>query len=314
MGSKLHFNIGANVSNNKGVITKFDNPKGLLSSFYEAEEIGEIWGYHVDGQFQSDEEAMDYQNKFNNPQTDLIKVYSRILENGNKKLNHLKAGDIKIVDINGDGKLGNGDQTLENPGDRVRIGNVMPRFPFGFNISANWKQFDISISGSGVAKQDWYPVGYIYWGTYIKPSGNFQRKDLYEQAWDPEATDNSNNIYPQTFRGYSAYSGGRSLFLNNDYYLTNVGYMRIDNLTIGYSLPKAVTERLSIKEFRIFLSGENIFTWRFGDLTKYLDPEQISSRRISYSNPKNVSTMPKLLNTENYPMNKAFSIGVKIDI
>src|SRR5699024_4430312 len=55
-GSELSFTVDANVSNSVGKITKFDNPKGLLSTFYEGQTIGEIWGYHIDGQFQTDEE------------------------------------------------------------------------------------------------------------------------------------------------------------------------------------------------------------------------------------------------------------------
>ncbi len=57
LGSELALSFQANVSNNTGVITKFDNPNGLLSTFWEGQEIGEIWGYHIDGQFQSDGEA-----------------------------------------------------------------------------------------------------------------------------------------------------------------------------------------------------------------------------------------------------------------
>src|SRR5699024_8603360 len=78
LGSQLVLVIDANVSNSKAVITKFDNPQGLMNTFWEGQELGEIWGYHIDGQFQSDEEAATFQSKFNNISTDLAQVYSSI--------------------------------------------------------------------------------------------------------------------------------------------------------------------------------------------------------------------------------------------
>src|SRR5690606_38606684 len=119
-----------------------------------------------------------------------------------------RAGDIKYLDLNGDGAIDKGNNTLANPGDLAEIGNAMPTCPFGFNISASWKNFDLSIAGAGVARQDWYPTGDIYWGPYLRPYLSFIRKDLVDNAWTPEQP---GNIYPQIYRGYAALGVRRSL-------------------------------------------------------------------------------------------------------
>src|SRR5690606_40724462 len=92
------------------------------------------------------------------------------------------------------------------------------------------------------------------------------------------------NTYPQIYRGYSSLNSGRSLYELNDYYLENLGYLRVKNLSVGYTLPQRWTERVKVDKLRIFFSGENIFTWSFGGLTKYLDPEQAGAA-INYSSP-----------------------------
>ena len=311
MGSELSFNIQANVSHNKGVITKFDNPNGLLSTFWEGQELGEIWGYHIDGQFQSDKEAAAFQNKFG--RDNLFEVYRGILDYGsNTDWNYLKGGDLKYVDVNGDGKIDNGNNTLENPGDLQKIGNAMPQFPFGFNISANWKNIDVSVIGQGVARQDWYPSGPLYWATFHRPYVSFIRKDILDKVWDPEHPNDPERIYPQRQRAYNALSSGRMSYNLNDHYLTNIGYLRIKNLTVGYTLPPDLTQKVSLKKLRIFFSGENLFTWTFGGLTEYLDPEEVGAH-VSYSNPNGVSARPAT-NTQLYPMGKTYSVGVQISL
>lgn len=306
-GSPLNFSVSANVSNFKGIITRYNNPNGLLSSYYEGQRLGEIWGFRVDGQFQSDEEAMAYQNSFTNPANNLSFVYNDILNvMQNSEWNHLRAGDIKYVDVNGDGRIDKGDNTLANHGDLQRIGNAMPRFPFGLNMNARWKSLDLSVAMAGVAKQDWYPTGDLFWGTYQRPYLSFLRKDLIDNAWRPDDP----GMYPQIYRGYSSLQSGRSLYEINNYYLQNVGYLRVKNLTLGYTLPQSWTRKAKIEKLRIFFSGENMFTWSFGGLTRYIDPEQAGSA-ISYSSPGTADDRGDL---RDYPMGKTYSFGVMLNL
>ena len=307
-GSPLAFNVAANVSNFKGYITKYDNPNGLMSTYWEGQRLGQIWGYHVDGQFQTDEEALAYQNSFENPSNSLGKVYNYELNVvQNSDWNRLKAGDIKYVDSDGDGRIDEGNYTLDDHGDIRPIGNAMPQFPFGLNMSASWKGIDLSVAIAGVGQQHWYPTGDVYWGPYQRPYLSFIRKDLVDNAWLPEKP---GNTYPQIYRGYTSLNGGRSLYEMNDYYLENVAYMRVKNLTVGYTLPQSLTRKINVDRLRFYLSGENVFTWAFGGLTKYIDPEQAGSA-INYSSPGSAVSRADL---RDYPMGKTFSFGVNISL
>lgn len=306
-GSPLTINASASVTNFKGIITKYENPEGLMSSYWEGQELGQIWGYHVDGQFQSDEEALAYQQSFENPSNSLGNVYNFILNIAqNNEWSRLRAGDIKYVDVDGDGRIDKGNYTLEDHGDLRPIGNAMPKFPFGFNINATWKGIDLSIAGAGVGKQNWYPTGDIYWGTYQRPYLSFLRKDLVADAWTAEDP----GPFPQIERGYASLGTGRSLYEMNDYYLKNVGFLRIKNLTLGYTLPQEFTRKFEIDRFRLYFSGENLLTWSFGDLSKYIDPEQAGSA-INYSNPGDAVGRADL---RTYPMGKTYSVGVNITL
>ncbi|WP_206073073.1 TonB-dependent receptor [Pontibacter flavimaris] len=306
-GSPLEVSATGSVSNFKGVITKFDNPNGLMSSYWEGQELGQIWGYHVAGQFQTDEEALAYQNSFVNPSNSLANVYNYILNVvQNKDWSVLRAGDIKYVDVDGDGRIDRGNYTLEDHGDLQPIGSAMPKFPFGFNVNARWKGFDLSVAGAGVAKQNWYPTGDIYWGTYQRPYLSFLREDLVDNAWTAEKP----GKYPQIERGYASLGSGRSLYEMNDYYMENIGYLRIKNLTFGYTLPEALTSKVSVKKLRVYFSGENLLTWRFGDLSKYIDPEQAGSA-INYSLPGSAVGRADL---RSYPMGKTYSMGINVTL
>lgn len=308
MGSPLHFRATASVYNFVGYITKYPNPNGVMSTYWEGQRLGQIWGYHVDGQFQSDEEAQQYQASFSSPSKNLGQVYKYIINTvQNSQWKGLHAGDIKYVDLDGDGSIDKGNYTLDDHGDIRPIGNAMPQFPFGFSISADWKGFDLSIAGTGVARQDWYPTGDIYWGTYERPYLSFIRKDLITNAWTPE---HPKNTYPQIYRGYASLGAQRSLGEVNDYYLTNVGYLRIRNLTLGYSLPQHLLSRINVKGLRFYFSGENLFTFRFSRLTHYIDPEMAGSG-INYNDPGNAVSRARL---EDWPITKTISGGVSITL
>lgn len=100
------------------------------------------------------------------------------------------------------------------------------------------------------------------------------------------------------------------LYELNDYYLKNVGFLRVKNLTIGYTLSNVIPQNVGIEKLRIYFSGENLFTWRFGDLTKYVDPEQAGSA-INYSLPGSAVGRADL---KAYPMGKTYSVGVNLTL
>jgi hypothetical protein len=102
----------------------------------------------------------------------------------------------------------------------------------------------------------------------------------------------------------------RSLYEPNDYCLENVGFLRVKNLTVGYTIPEHLTKKVNIQKLRIYFSGENILTWSFGHLTKYVDPEQAGSG-IGYNNPGDATGRSEL---EEYPYGKIYSLGISISL
>ncbi len=310
-GSPMRIKASVSVSNFVAKITEYPNPEGVMSDYWEGQRLGEIWGYHIDGQFQTDEEAKAYQAGFTNPTKSLGQVYKYIVNTvQNKEWKGLKAGDVKYVDSDNDGEISKGNYTLEDHGDLRKIGNALPQFPFGFSFSADWKGFDLSLAGAGVMHQDWYPNGDLYWGFYYRPYLSFIRKDLLNEAWSPE---NQGGKYPQKYRGYAALGANRSLGEVNDYYLTNLGYLRLKNLTIGYTIPKRITKKANIDNLRVYFSGENMLTWSFGKLTRYVDPEQAGSG-INLSDPGGAVKMNTGDEWTDYPLGKTFSFGVNVTL
>src|SRR5699024_1893620 len=165
-----------------------------------------------------------------------------------------------------------------------------------------------SVTGQGVARQDWYPTGPLYWGTYHRPYASFIRKDLVANAW----TEDNPGKYPQIERGYQALNSGRSLYNANDHYLTNIGYLRIKNLTVGYQIPSEITKKVFLERVRVYASAENVFTWSFGNLTKYLDAEEMGAA-IDFNNPSGANARSNA-DEGLYPMEKTYSVGIQLTL
>jgi len=291
-GSPLQFSFSAGLSNSETTITRFDNPENLLNSFYEGMKIGDLWGYEIEGLFQSEEEIAAH--------VDQSYVSPRITPRGG-----LQPGDVKYTDLNGDGVVNAGTNTLDDPGDQKIVGNVAPQYLYNFKIASSWKGFDISAFFQGVGKQDWYP-GYnsqLFWGPYSRPYASFVRKDLANNIW---SADNPDAYYPRGF-GYIALSTRNSLRNTNDRYLQDISYLRLKNLTVGYNLPQSVLNRLPVKKVRLYLSGENILT--FTKLTDYIDPE-IASNQVNLNAPSGSYAYDS--RGQEAPMSKTYSLGLSI--
>ncbi|UGU15083.1 SusC/RagA family TonB-linked outer membrane protein [Sinomicrobium kalidii] len=293
LGNKpLRFSVTGNVSNTVTTITRFDNPNNSLLDYYEGMEIGEIWGYHSEGLFQSEEEIAQH--------ADQSYVSSLIYSTGG-----LQPGDVKYRDVNGDGVVNEGENTLNDPGDRSIIGNTTPRFPYAFTVNADWNGFDLSVFFQGVAKQDWYPHtdSRSFWAMYNRPYDSFIRKDLANNMWTPENTD---GFYPRLV-GYTALGNNRQLGVANDRYLQDVSYLRLKNLTVGYTLPENLIAKLPLKNVRFYFSGENLFT--FSGLTEYIDPEATSSD-LDFNDS---STADERARAQTYPFLKTYSLGLSLE-
>ncbi|UII25946.1 SusC/RagA family TonB-linked outer membrane protein [Fulvivirga maritima] len=289
--SPLNFSIVGNLSNSVTKITSFNNPNNSLLDYYEGMTIGELWGYHVDGLFQSEAEIEGH--------ADQTRVSNRIVAAGG-----LQPGDVRYVDLDGNGVIDEGENTLANSGDKRVIGNTAPQYLYSFRLSANWKGFDISAFFQGVGKQDWYPStdSRIFWGMYARPYVSFIRKDLAENIW---SEDNRDALYPRLF-GYTALGDSESLGAVNDRYLQSVAYLRLKNLTVGYTLPKRIIDKLPINKFRIYFSGDNLLT--FTKLTDYIDPEA-ASNSVNLNAP---STSSNRGTAQTVPFSEVYSLGVSV--
>ena len=289
-GHRFDYGISATLGDYKSKITKFNNPDKLISDYYEGMTLGEIWGYKVEGLFSSDEEAAAYQAKINDKAVNQ-RVYNSKVDN------HLMAGDVKFIDVNGDNVINEGSGTVDDPGDKSVIGNSLPRYSYSFRLDASYRGFDFSAFFQGVGKCDWFPTTYAYdfWGPYSFPSLSFIHKDFMDNCW---SEDNPGGYFPRP-RGYQSYSGG-SLSVPTDRYLQNAAYLRLKNLTIGYTLPLKSTK--IFQSVRVYFTGENL--WYTSPMKKYsktVDPE-LANTSGTYNSGSGVG----------YGYSKSFSFGVDV--
>ncbi len=264
LGKPFNYTVTGTFNDFVGYITKFDNPTKNLSTFYEGMHYGEIWGYITDGYFLTDEEAAS--TPVDQSQVCSI-IYSS--EGGEKGL---RAGDVKYVDLNGDNIIGPGANTVDNPGDRKIIGNSQPRFQYGFTLGFDWNGIDFSAFFQGVGRLNWYPStdSRYFWGPYARQFSSWVQRDFLDRCWSEE---NPNAYFPRP-RAYVAGVGdGRELTTVNDKYLQNLGYLRLKNLSVGYTLPAKWMKKVFIDTMRIYFSGENLAYLAPGLHCDYIDPE-----------------------------------------
>lgn len=276
-GKTFRYEVGGGVGNYKTVITKYNNPEKLLSTYYEGQVLGEIWGYEIDGLFASWDEVNDYTAVINAVESE---VYTDIVKEVNSAAPGIHPGDVRYVDLNNDGKITSGNSTVDNPGDRRVIGNKLPRYNYNFHVSADWYGVDFSLYFQGVGRQDWYPSteATTFWGPYSRPYQGFMPENFMSYVW---SEDNPDAYFPR-YRAYEALGTANSLGPANTRYLQNIGYLRLKNVTIGYTLP---CWKKVFSDFRIYFSAEN--PWYWSPLQKYcrsIDPESAnaSSQAITY--------------------------------
>jgi len=283
------YGISGSIGDYKTTITKYDNPNKLLSDYYEGMTLGEIWGYHVDGLFASDEEAAAYTKVVN-----MDALNATLLTSSND--NYYRGGDLKYVDIDGDNIISQGAVTADNPGDRRIIGNSLPRYSYTVGGNASWNNIDFSFLLSGVGKQNWYPSTEAenFWFAYSRAYSTYMAKDFLSSCW----AENNKNAYFPRMRGYQSFSGGQ-LYYANDRYLQNVAYLRLKNITLGYTLPGW---RKIFQQCRVYVTGENLgYLSALKKHTKYIDPEQTVA-----------SSEYQAGSAQAYGFTKSFSVGIDI--
>jgi TonB-linked SusC/RagA family outer membrane protein len=252
--SGLNYNLGVNVEHYKNKLVKFGERE---IDGYRIREEGREWNTYymlqMDGIFQSVDEVNNAPKQFNDATV---------------------PGDIRYKDQNGDGKIDNDDRV-------VMTGNY-PGMNYSFNLSANWKGFDISAMLQGVNNIRFYVDN---WGTVPFVQGSPPTTD-WRNRWTET---NPSTTMPRIYWGWGAPDRIRRA---SSYFLQDASYLRLKNVTFGYTLPKNLTGRIGIDNLRVFFSGDNLLT-----ATKYpgLDPERGGSGSFV-----------------SYPQNKIFSFGLNV--
>ena len=254
----------------KTIVTKYASASDPTNSstYWEGKELGQIWGYKTDGLFQNEDFVWEGDQI---KQTILPNGQSKntmapgvpdqyILESGTFKFG---PGDVKFVDLNGDGVIDYGTNTVGDPGDRTVIGNTTPRYQVGFRLGGEWKGFDAEVFFQGVGKRNIWATGNMVLPGFYAAEANFAHTLDY---WTP---DNTDAFYPRPLE-YS--QTVRWNYLPNDRYLLNASYLRMKTLNFGYSLPQSLISKISVERLRVYFTGENLFEFdKLGDIP--IDPE-----------------------------------------
>jgi TonB-dependent starch-binding outer membrane protein SusC len=213
--------------------------QGGIVRFEVGQPAAFFWGYKTAGIFQN---------------TDAVKNHVTIDSSGNSHIlqSTAKPGDVIFEDTNKDGIL--------TDLDRVNLGNAMPDFTGGFNLSLEWKGIDFNMFWyAAVGQESWMCLR-----RYDQPATNYTHL-IYDNRWTGEGTSNK---YPRLTKTDANFNGNWKT--PSDLFIYDSSYGRLRSLTIGYTFPKTLTEKVKIEALRIYAMGENLIT-----LTNYpgYDPE-----------------------------------------
>lgn len=267
---KLNYSVKGFLSDNKSTITKYQNKTGVLSSYYEGQTLGEIWGYKTIGLFQSDAEIAS------GPDQSFL---------GTK----WTPGDVHYADLNGDGKINSGNNTLTDHGDYAVIGNNLPRYSYGLNLGVDWKGFDVSMLWQGVGQRKVWLGGNFLFGDF----GNYNQITIFDEHLDYWRPDNTDAYFPKPYMNELKLKDLKAA----DRWIQNAAYLRLKNLQLGYNFTTSWLNKASIGSMRIYLTGENLLT--FTDMIGVFDPEVLTG---SYGSGKA------------YPIATTYSLGIKLNL
>lgn len=311
-GKNLRFNSKFTLGDSRSFITDFDNPNKNLTQYYKGMQLGEMWGLKNDGLFQTQDEI----NKLDQSQIIPWGALSVV------------PGWPKYQDLDGNGKIEKG-TTVDAPKDLSRIGNVTPRLRFGLNLGAEWNGFDVRAFFQGIGKMDYYPLNYLYWGFYQQPyaGGYAHLLDFYRGAPDSDvqraqhsqsyidaglADANTDAKFPVLQSWLADRNLGeridqsQGLAIPQTRYMLSGAYMRLKNLTIGYTFPSSMLEKIKVARLRIYASGENLA--ELSKVKKFFDPESITDNVDKVDPSKSTSSGWGYA----YPFQRKFSFGLEI--
>ncbi|HXL00455.1 MAG TPA: SusC/RagA family protein, partial [Dysgonamonadaceae bacterium] len=279
--SDFNYNISFNLADSRQKITKYPNPAKVLGTYYSGAYIGDIWGFETIGIAKTNEEMNDHLASLPNGGQSAIGSGWRV-------------GDIMYKDLDGNGAIDTGEGTADKPGDRKIIGNSTPRYNFGLNLSGEWKGFDLNLFFQGVLKRDYMASGMMFWGA----DGGKWQSMVYKPHLDYFRDDPNHplGLNLDAYYPWPNWNDSKNRKTQTRY-LQNAAYARLKNVTFGYRLPSHFTQKFSVNNLRLFISGENLLT--FTKLSKMFDPEILG---LGWGDGKT------------YPLSKTISFGLSVTL
>ena len=315
LGLYANFSIG----DSKIKVKKWNNANKIIghtndvSYAYEGQTWGDIWGFETDRYFTEDD--------FESRNADGSWVYKKGIadQTGIQTGNFVYGpGDIKFKDLNHDGKIDGGKGTLEDHGDLKVIGNTLPRYEYSFHIGGTFKGFDLDLFFQGVGKRDvWTTSAFNFPLMRNADLALYKHQTKYNvYTWNADPKQKIVNIkqsndYPCLWPGndvagnVSALSAAKGS--NNYYpqsrYLTRMSYLRLKNITLGYTLPKELTRKAYIQNLRVYVSANNLFLLHKGNGDLPIDPEVNEGQGINYGGWGRTQ-----------PITRTFAVGVQVTL
>lgn len=306
-GKDFTYGIKGSVWDTRTWVSEFTSTSGDILDYYSGKELGEIWGFRTDGIFRDNAEANAWATDSYHKNGSNFRAY---------------AGDLKFLDLNGDGKIDYGKGTLDDHGDLDRIGDITPRYQYGINLDFKWNGIGLSMFFQGVGKRDWYPMveTAYFWGQYNRPycgylmktqtGDNYAQIDYSTENWTVVNYDK--NPYWSRRVGYCANRNVGPLTVENDHYLQNAAYIRLKNLTVDYSFPKKLVNKIGMQGARIYCSMENLWTWSpLFKHTDMFDPEGIGVGDSDFDSTSKIG-LSGVGDGMSYPMLRTFTFGLSL--
>ncbi|GET33174.1 SusC/RagA family TonB-linked outer membrane protein [Prolixibacter bellariivorans] len=272
ISNKLSYNVGFNIATVKNEVLSLGNGKPIAGGTYyggnatrteEGEPIGYFYGYKTDGVFQSQQE-----------------IDKAPVQEGSSN-EDLKPGDLKFVDVNGDGVV--------NDEDKTYLGSPIPKFTYGFNLGVTYGAFDLSAFVQGSQGNKIFNA----MKTHLYNFDETNKSTDMLNSWTPT---NTNTNMPR-LNGNDKNNTNRT----SDRFVEDGSYARLKNITLGYTLPKSLVQKAGIASLRFYVSGQNLVT-----ITNYsgADPEIGQNATDKY--------LTRGVDIGTYPQAQTYVFGVKL--
>ncbi|WP_257668886.1 SusC/RagA family TonB-linked outer membrane protein [Parapedobacter tibetensis] len=198
-----------------------------------------FYGYRMEGVYQVSDFTWQENSDPSIPHTERTYVLKDGYPDQSSLMDSPAPGDIKLADTDGNGAV--------TPGDRVLIGNPLPKWQYGFSADLSYKQFSLNIIGHGVSGADAYMNGKLI-APFFNTNGPI-RTEMVDKRWTFEnPSDRYQRIYVDKTRDA----------LVTSYNIYNASFFRLKSVQLGYELPIAFVQRYKVNRCRVFVNAENL--------------------------------------------------------